>query len=561
MRTVILCLVYSAMFLATSAQSFHEKEIGKQIDSLVALQLKDGTPGGVVGVILKGEIVYQQNYGLMNLEQKMPVDEQTLFDIASVAKQFTAFAVLLLENEGKLQLDEDIRTYLPDLPDFGYNITVRHLLQHTSGIASTDVLRLFAGISLAETWTQQDEIALIASYPMLNFEPNTQFTYSNAGYSLLARIVETVSGMDFASFLKTNIFDPLQMNSAFVNDRAGKAVEHMAIGYKVEEEEFAPCSSTEDYNYGSGNIFLSLQDMIKWGKNFFSPTIGNERLILNVFDRYNTLANGDSIDYTYGFFVREHKGIKMVEHSGGVPGFRNQLMIFPDEDLLIIAMFNNEDIATRRLSLGIAELILAGKLVEETPKPRVAIDIDHENLHAFEGTFQMPDGMELTFSLEQDTFWLKLPGAPNFQLFAESNTKFFLKAFDAQCTFTVASDGTVNEMIWHQGGGDYVAVRVGERKPLQPHELADFAGLYIQEDLKADYRITYQDEQLSLQVPHTFKTYLGFDQAILSHINGDKFLTDKLGMLQFTRDGQGQLNGFILLDVGRLQNIKFVKQR
>lgn len=561
MRTVILCLIFSALFMATSAQSFQEKEIGQQIDSLVALQLKDVAPGGVVGVISKGEIVYQQSYGLMNLGQNLPVDEQTLFDMASVAKQFTAFAILLLENEGKLQLDEDIRTYLPELPDFGHEVTVRHLLQHTSGIASTDVLRLFAGISLDEPWTQQDEIALIASYPMLNFEPNTQFTYSNAGYSLLARLVETVSGMDFASYLKSTIFDPLHMHSAFVNDRAGKAVEHMAIGYKVEEEEFVPCSSTEDYNYGPGNIFASLQDMIKWGKNFFSPIIGNERLIQNIFDRYNTLANGDSIDYTYGFFIHEHKGIKMVEHSGGVPGFRNQFMIFPDEDLLIIAMFNNEDIASRRLSLGIAELILAGKIAEETPIPRVAIDVDPESLHAFEGTFQMPDGMELTFSLEQDTFWLKLPGAPNFQLFAESSTKFFLKAFDAQCTFKVASDGTVDEMIWHQGGGDYVAVRVGERKPLQPHELAQFAGLYFQEALKADYRIAFEDEQLSLHVPHTFKTYLGFDQAILSHINGDKFLTDRLGMLEFTRDEQGQLNGFILLDVGRLQNIRFVKQR
>jgi CubicO group peptidase (beta-lactamase class C family) len=561
MRTVILCLIFSALFVATSAQSFQEKEIGQQIDSLVALQLKDGAPGGVVGVISKGEIVYRQNYGLMNLGQHKPVDEQTLFDMASVAKQFTAFAILLLEDEGKLQLDEDIRAYLHDLPDFGHRITVRHLLQHTSGIASTDVLRLFAGISLDEPWTQQDEIALIASYPMLNFEPNTQFTYSNAGYSLLASIVETVSGMDFASYLKSTIFDPLHMHSAFVNDRAGKAVEHMAIGYKVEEEEYVPCSSTEDYNYGPGNIFASLQDMIKWGKNFFSPIIGNERLIQNIFDRYNTLANGDSIDYTYGFFIHEHKGIKMVEHSGGVPGFRNQFMIFPDEDLLIIAMFNNEDIASRRLSLGIAELMIACKMVEETPKPRVAIDVDPESLHAFEGTFQMPDGMELTFSLEQDTFWLKLPGAPNFQLFAESSTEFFLKAFDAQCTFKVASDGTVDEMIWHQGGGDYVAVRVGERKPLQPHELAQFAGLYFQEALKADYRIAFEDEQLSLHVPHTFKTYLGFDQAILSHINGDKFLTDRLGMLEFTRDEQGQLNGFILLDVGRLQNIRFVKQR
>jgi len=350
----------------------------------------------------------------------------------------------------------------------------------------------------------------------------------------------------------------LGMTSTFVYDDPGKPLVNVAKGYTKEGDDFVLISSDEDLSYGAGNIYSNLTDMIKWGQNLLSAEAKNKELLSRISNPYNTLSNGDTIGYTYGFYVRTHKGIKMVEHSGGVPGFRNQFMIFPDHDLLVILMFNNE-ISTRRLAIDIVELLLADNLTEEIPKQQVAIDYDPELVRTFEGSYQMPDGMELTFKFEQDTFWLVLPGDDRFQLFAESETRFFLKAFNAQCTFVILDAGDVNEMIWHQGGSDHKSLRVEDRIELTAGELAGYAGEYAHQELNARYPIAFAEGQLTLQTPSTFKKYLGFDSVALNHLNGDRFATNELGMLEFTRDDSGRLNGFVLASVGRLQNIRFIR--
>ncbi len=528
-----------------------------KIDSLLAQYADADAPGGAIAIISGGELLYTKNFGQRNLELKQAVDAHTLFDLASVAKPFTAMAILLLEQEGKLSLDAPIQSYLPDLPDFGHEITIRHLLQHSSGIPSTDVLRLFAGISLDEPWTQHDEIELIKTYAQLNFEPNTRHVYSNAGYALLAQIVEKVSQIPFPQYMKEFVFQPLGMHATFVHAGYMPAASVVAEGYKPEDETFAPVSSLEDLSYGSGNVFSNLDDMIRWCRHFFAEEFIVDDFSGRISKPYNTLANGDTIHYTYGFYVREYKGQKRVFHSGGVPGFRSRLSLFPDDEIAIVIMLNTEHINTHTLTNELAEILLAGKLVEPEPKIRKAIDLDVNQFREFAGTFQMPDGMEMHFHVERDTFWLSLPGAPDFQLFAESETQFFLKAFDAQCSFVIAADGKVNEMIWHQGGKDYTAIGVEERKPLLPEEMPQFAGNYIQPALGASYQIIYENDQLQLLLPATFQTYLGFVSTALSHISGDTFMTDRLGMLTFTRDDAGTLTGFVLQDVGRLQQLQF----
>ena len=529
------------------------------VDSLVALQLDAGQPGGVIGVLSEGRAVVKRGYGSMDQEQDRENDANTIFDIASVAKQFTAYAILLLEKEGKLDPDDNVHKWLPELPVYEHEITIRHLLQHTSGIASTDLLRLFAGLSLDEPWSQQDELEMIRRYPQLNFEPNTKHVYSNAGYSLLARVVESASGMKFSQFMQERVFDPLEMSTAFVHDDPLREMHDVATGYKIEDGDVVKVSSTSDYSYGSGNIFASLDDMIGWGQNLFSAKAEGRDYFNRMTNRYNTLENGDTINYTYGFYIRDHKGVRMVEHSGGVPGFRNQFMIFPDDELIVILMFNNENIRTRGLAVSIAELWLGDRLVQEAPRERVAVEPDPALLRSYEGSYRMDDGMELSFSFEQDTFWLILPADARFQLYAESETEFFLKAFDAQCTFVISGDGAINEMIWHQGGGDYSALRIEEREPLSAEELAMYAGQYFHKALNAEYPVTFEDGSLIMHTPGTFKKYLGFDSLELSHISGDRFLTDRMGILEFTRDTDGRINGFVLADVGRLQNITFSK--
>jgi CubicO group peptidase (beta-lactamase class C family) len=564
-----LTLLLSALFLSsvshsnavsTCSEPLDTGNLTSRVDSLVTLHLEADHPGGVIGILLDNKVLLKRSYGLMDIEGKLNNDENTVFDIASVSKQFTAFAILELEKEGKLDLDDNIHKWLPDLPAYEDDIAIRHLLQHTSGIASTDVLRLFAGLSLDERWYHEDEYNLIKSYPQLNFAPNEKHVYSNAGYSLLAQIVEQASGMDFSNFMNNKIFQPLGMTSTFVLDGPGLPVKNVASGYEKKNETFIKISSTEDFSYGAGNIFSDLNDMVKWGHYILSAKAENRELLYRLSTPYNTLNNGDTIMYTYGFYIRNHKGVKMVEHSGGVPGFRNQFMIFPDHGLLVMLMFNNESVSTRRLATDIAGLMLAGKLKEEVPRPRAAKEIDPEAISNFEGSFQMPDGMELTFIFEQDTFWLTLPGDHKFQLFLEGENKFFLKAFDAQCTFITSGKGEANEIIWHQGGSNQQGQRVIERKELTEDEMAKYAGNYVHEILNSRYPVTFSDGKLTMQTPPTFKKYVGFDSVELSHISGDRFSTDRLGMLEFTRDDAGLINGFVLDNVGRLQNIRFSRR-
>lgn len=553
---LILNLV-TVLAILNAGATERPKHLSDKIDSLVSLQHSEGQPGGVIAILSGEEVMLTKSYGLMDIEQNKPNDLNTTFDIASVAKQFTAFAIMLLEEEGKLELDKDIRVYLPYLPEYGYKITVRNLLQHTSGIASTDVLRLFAGLSFDELWNQQKEIELIGQYSHLNFKPNTSHVYSNSGYALLAQIVEEVSGMNFPDYLENKIFIPAGMKSAVVYSNPALELVNNSIGYKMVEGKPVKVSSTTDYSYGSSNIYMNLSDMICWGQNFISPKAGNAAMIKRILNPYNTLENGDSIFYTYGFNVRKYKGVKMVEHSGGVPGFRNQFMIFPDDNLIIILMFNNESINTRRLANGIADILLSDKIVEEISKPRIAVEYDPEKILRFAGNYQLEDGMELSFEVKRDTFWLVLPDASRFQLFAENEYKFFLKAFDAQCTFVPAQNGEVNNMLWHQGGADYKAIRAGNKVLLSAEELARFAGNYYQKELRVEYPLTCENGKLSLSTPPTFLNYLGFDTVELNHISGDKFLTDKFGVLEFTRDENNHVNGFVLLDVGRVQNLRF----
>lgn len=553
--TILLVWIMS-IFLGIMANA-QIAELSVRIDSLMLTQHSDSLPGGAIAVVSSNGVLFKKTYGIMDIDKNQKIDDHTLFDIASVSKQFTAFTILLLEDEGKLELDKDIRTYLPNLPKYEHTITLRHLLQHTSGIASTDVLRLFGGLSFDELWNQQKEIDLICKYSQLNFKPNTQHVYSNAGYALLAQIVEAVSGIDFNTYLHNKVFFPLGMESTLVYSDPSIKLTNNSIGYKIVEETPVKVSSTLDYSYGGSNIYSNLNDMIRWGQNFLAPKIGDTNMINRIITPYNTLENGDSIYYTYGFNIRKYKGVKLVEHSGGVPGYRNQFMIFPNEDLIIILMFNNESINTRRLANSIADIMLANKIIEEQPKPRVEVEVNLLKANKFAGIYQMEDGMELSFIVEKDTFWLVLPDESKFQLFAEDDYNFFLKAFNAQCTFAKAVNGEVNELKWHQGGRSYVAKRVEEKIPLTLEEIESFAGKYYQKELKVEYPIMFEDGKLIMSTPPTFKRYLGFDTVSLSHINGDKFITDNLGVLEFTRDEDQKVNGFVLLDVGRLQNIKF----
>jgi CubicO group peptidase (beta-lactamase class C family) len=559
-QTIYIFCISTFLFLFIGHTNAMDR-LSQKIDSLVALQILQGQPGGAIAVLQGNEILHKKTYGLMDLDKELSIQERTLFDLASLAKQFTAFAILLLEEQGKLELDADIRQYLPELPQYEYTITIRQLLQHTSGVASTDLLRIFGDIHLDEEWSHQDELNLIKKYAQLNFEPNSSFVYSNGGYSLLASIVESVSGMQFAEFLRENIFDPLGMKSSRVNYTTGQDNQMMAKGYRSIPDGFEHISSVNDFSYGSGNILSSLDDMILWGQNFLNPKVGNNKMMDRIFNKYNTLENGDTINYTYGFYVRNRRGLKVVEHQGGVPGFTNNLAIYPDENLVIIVMLNNQSIGSIAMTNAIAGLLLSDKFTPVEPeKPRVEIALTKEKAEPFKGTYRMEDGMEMTFAIEDDEFWILLPGDTKFRLYPYSETHFFMKEIEVTVSFIPENDGEVNQMIWKQHGRDNYASRVVETEPLSMEQLALFAGDYYQPYLETEYPVLLEDNRLKIMMPSSIKRYLGFESVQLSHIRDDLFATDFLGMMEFTRDENGQVNGFTLASVGRLQKIRFSRQ-
>ena len=557
-KIIVSLLITKYLVISTlSATPVSTAQLQQRVDSLISLQHSAGQPGGAIAIIHDGKLLLSKTFGLMNLEYNRPVEENTLFDIASVAKQFTAYAVWMLHSQGKLHLDDDIRLYLPQLPRYDYTITIRNLIQHTSGIASTDWLRLLSGMSLDEVWYQEDEFNIIKKYPTLNFEPGTSHVYSNAGYSLLAQIVESVSGMTFPEYSQKHIFRPMGMNHSFIKYSPEVYRENMARGYGKSGEGFTDITSADEYSYGGGNIHTSLSDITQWAINLMSKQGKGHDFYLHAIEPYNTLQNGDTLNYTYGFYVRKHKEIKVVEHSGGVPGFRNNIMFCPNHKLAIIVLSNTETLSTRALALGVAEFFLADNIQETPAVTREETEVDPSLFFDYQGVYEMADGMELQFVAEKDTFWLVMPGDSRFQLFAESDTHFFLKAFDAQCTFVREPNGEVNQMIWHQRGSNVTSNRVEEIISVNKEQLPTFAGTYHHPTLNAAYPVTFENDTLTLHFPEIFSKYLGFNTSSLSHINGDKFLTERMGVMEFTRDENKKVNGFILRDIGRLQNVVF----
>ncbi len=561
MKTLKIHLTIFTCFFLTlfAAMSSPHKGLDAKVDSLLRAHYGAEGPGGAIAVISSEGVVLKKSFGMMNLEKNLKVNEHTLFDIASVAKQFTSFAILMLEQKGQLDLDVDIRRYIPELSPYDHEVTVRHLMHHTSGVPSTDVLRLIAGLSLDETWTQQQEIEILRSYPHLNFPPNSEYLYSNGGYSLLATIIERVTGQRFDDFMQQQIFAPMNMNSSLVLTELPADSTLFAVGYKKEENGYLPFSSMNDFSYGGGNIYASIDDMIQWSGNILNPTLQNPAFFDRIQEPQHILENGDTIIYTNGFYARTYKGLLMTDHSGGVPGFRSLLMYFPSEQTIIVYLGNVENNTFRSLCNAIAEMMFGEKFVEKPVAQRVAVEYDVEEVKRLEGNYRLPDGMELGFQLDKDTFWVVVPGGERFQLFAERENHFFLKAFDAQCTFIITKDGVADNMIWHQGGSDHEARRVTEAVPFMEEEKVFLTGTYKPEGLDAQYRIVYDNDILTLYLPETFSKYLGFGKSEMSHINGDSFYLQWLGVIELTRDEKGRIDGFVLLNLGRLRNVPFAR--
>ena len=340
-----------------------------QVDQLFAEWNRPDSPGAAVAVTRDGEVIYKHGYGMANLEYDIPITTTTIFDIASVSKQFAAFAIVTLSHQGKLSIDDDIRTHLPDVPDFGHTITIRHLLHHTSGLRDWVQSLSIAGDLMDDVISFKHILKMVRHQKALNFESGEAFLYSNTGYNLLAEIVETVTGDSFREWTDIHIFKPLGMTHSHFHDDYEMILKNRAYSYQAVENEGFKHAVNNTTALGSSSLYSTVEDLAKWILNLETAHIGGQTVIEQMHQR-GVLNDGEQINYAFGLNIGEYGSLKTVGHSGSWRGFRSHLIHFPDQKFGVVILCNLDTFNPLSLAEKVADIYLADVLAPaETSEP------------------------------------------------------------------------------------------------------------------------------------------------------------------------------------------------
>lgn len=341
------------------------------VDAIFAQFTSAGSPGCALGVYRDGKMLYAKGYGLANLESQVPITPASVFDIGSTSKQFTAGSILLLEKQGKLKLDDDIRKYLPELPVYpgpnGGTITILNLLNHTSGIRDYLTLFSLAGINMDGVTTEDTALAMLARQKALNFAPGSDYLYSNSGYFLLSVIVKRVSGHALREFAQDNIFQPLGMTHSAYRDDHRSLIPNRALAY-----EPAAAGFELDVSYfeqlGDGGVHTSVEDLLRWDENFYSGHVGGKGFLAEIQDP-GKLSTGRVLQYAKGLQVSTYRGLRSVSHGGAWGGYRAELLRFPDEHFSVACLCNLGTADPSRLAKQTADVFLRSKMKGKATEP------------------------------------------------------------------------------------------------------------------------------------------------------------------------------------------------
>ncbi|MCC1483260.1 serine hydrolase domain-containing protein [Winogradskyella immobilis] len=378
-QAVIICICIFFLIPKIEAQNIVEKkpfeinQIEQKIDRLLK-NYNFKKPGLAIGVVYKDNLVIQKQYGLANVEHQIPITKKTSFHVASVSKQFTAFALFQLEDEGKLSLEDDIRKYLPEMNEFDFKITIKHLLNHTSGIKDQWNLLRLGGWRLNDFITNSQVLEILFNQKSLNFKPNEDFMYSNSGYTLLAEIVSRVSGKSFSDYTKKHIFNPLKMYNTQFIDTEGQIIKNKSYSYYKEGSYFIE-DVFNNISIGATNLSTTIEDLSKWAINFNEKNIGNGEVFQKM-NRLEKLNNGSFYGYANGQFINEYRGLKRIEHSGQDASYIAYLGRFPNQGISIIFTSNSSEINGSQLVRQITDICLN----EYFPKKQANNNISNKSL-------------------------------------------------------------------------------------------------------------------------------------------------------------------------------------
>jgi len=372
------------------------------VDEVFA-DLEGFRPGAAVAVRRAGEVVHLAGYGVAHMDHQIPITPATVFDIASISKQFGALAALLLEADGRLDLDADVRSYVPEVPDFGVTITPRHLIHHTSGIRDWPHTMALGGVEMSDVISFEKILRMLSQQQAINFEPGSEYAYSNTGYNLLARVIEVQSGMSFRDFTRQRIFEPLDMTDSYFSDDYLEIVPGRA-------ESYAPMEGASGFRrqvnqltaLASSSLHTTAEDFLKWMENYEAARVGGAALIGRM-PRQAVLSNGDTIAYAHGLTVGEYRDLPMFGHGGSWAGYRTQFVRFPEQDLSIAVFCNVSDCDPAGRARRVAEVYLEGEMGPPAPPEDDDPEADappmfEAELRELTGTYRSPE-LDSTYEL------------------------------------------------------------------------------------------------------------------------------------------------------------------
>lgn len=529
-----------------------------EIDHIFSEYNDPNKPGAAVAVVKNGSIVFKKAYGSANLEYEIPNTPSTIFPVASVSKQFTVFSILLLADQGKLSLDDDIRNFIPEVPDFGEKISLRHLASHTSGLREEGELLAIAGLRYGDLITREQILDLVSHQKALNFKPGEEHLYCNTGFTLLAEVVARVSKQSFAAFTQSQIFDPLGMSHTLFYDDFEKVVKNRAYSYWSDGGEYKK-GILNTSRVGPTGLFTTVEDLSLWSLNFSNPKVGNSQIISQM-NTLATLNNGKTFGGAYGQYISTYKGLHQIYHGGSsAAGYRAYLGRFPNQDFAVIVLSNYEATDPNSLSMQVVELYLKDHMELTVTDPKEAAasyeKIKAEDLQAFVGYYW--DEQRFTSSkiyLEKDTLMWAIGGGNGSPLAFNGKNSFQRLNGRTDLQLRFDRDDKTKRMIIAIDDLEPIICKNYIPTSYSTEDLAQFTGSFYSEELNTSYTFLMKDGELLAEHPKVGDIRLTAVQKDMFSGN-QSFFTN----VKFLRDESKSITG-MYLSTFQVRNLFFEKR-
>jgi CubicO group peptidase (beta-lactamase class C family) len=535
----IWVIAAAVVLAAVPVARFSQTATGTEakVDAVFEKWTNSSGPGCSVGVGVDGKSVLTKAYGMADLEHDVKNTPETIFEAGSVSKQFTAAAVLLLARDGKLSLDDPVRKYVPELPDYGTALTIRHMLNHTSGLRDWGNIAAIAGWPRgSRVHTHAHVLEIVSRQRSLNFPPGSHWSYTNTGYNLAAILVSRVSGLSFSDFTKRRIFEPLGMTHTSWRDDHTRIVKSRAIAYSEQSDGFHILMPFENV-HGNGGLLTTVGDLLKWNENFSDPKVGDASFVAQQ-QHPGKFNDGRSLDYAFGLFVDSYKGVREIYHSGSTAGYNAFLAQYPDRHVSVAVLCNVTTGSATQYAHAVADIYLANHIRTE-PVPTAKYILTDKDTNSITGLYRDTEtGNPLTISTASGTL-----RSGNVPLIAMSASRFVTPACN-----TYEIDGKGVRVIDRLG----TVGRYERAEPFKPtsEQLQEYVGTYASDEAETSVTVAVEKDALVLKGrPDT--------TLRLSPVYADAFSMQG-AMIRFRRD-RGRVTEFSVSQ-DRVWDLRFTKK-